>query len=88
MFCSTFFWGAILKWAARCRLLNPLTLDLAECGPRARCKGREEGVEVEGLQLRSSLHQTFFWVPKMEGFLNLIAGDIFWGGVLFNTVDG
>ena len=23
----------------RCRLLNPLTLDLANCGPRARCKG-------------------------------------------------
>ncbi|CAK9108239.1 unnamed protein product [Durusdinium trenchii] len=23
----------------RCRLLNPLTLDLADCGPRARCKG-------------------------------------------------
>lgn len=24
----------------RCRLLNPLTLDLANCGPRARCKGQ------------------------------------------------
>eukprot|EP00434_Breviolum_minutum_P005830 symbB.v1.2.005141.t1/scaffold226.1/size261315/20 len=34
----------------RCRLLNPLTLDLAECGPRARCKGAGSGDRVDSLR--------------------------------------